>query len=288
MAIIVFLTFDFDALSIWIGTFKQMTPMALSRGEFGSRVGVDRILRVLAVHDVKATFFVPGHTALTFPGAVCRIAEAGHEIAAYNDLHETPLGLSRDEEWEIMERAETALVQVVGVRAIGYRSPAWELSPNTIALLVEHGYRYDSSLKADDFRPYRPRQSDAVEADGEVCFGSEALLWEFPVAWELDDYPYSHFAHRPLNQGPRSPREVEVIWLAEFEYCRAHVDHGVFTLTTHPEIIGRGSRIAMLERLIGAMKEAGGIKFLTMSAAAAELDKRERYQTGVPQLRDRT
>ncbi|MEX2650226.1 MAG: polysaccharide deacetylase [Alphaproteobacteria bacterium] len=224
MAITVFVTFDFDALWIWIGTFKQMTPTALSRGE----------------------------------------------------------------EVEIMERAETALMQVVGVRPIGYRSPAWELSPDTIALLVEHGYRYDSSLTADDFRPYRPRRSDTVEADGEVCFGPEALLWEFPVAWELDDYPYFHFSHRPFNQGLRSPRGVEAIWLAEFEYCRAHLDHGVFTLTTHPEIIGRGFRIAMLERLIGAMKEADGIKFLTMSAAAAELDKRERHQTGVPQLRDRT
>ena len=55
------LTFDFDALSVWLGSFGIDTPTAMSRGEFGARVGVPRILRLLAREQINATFYIPGH-----------------------------------------------------------------------------------------------------------------------------------------------------------------------------------------------------------------------------------
>lgn len=267
------LSFDFDAMSVWLGTFKLATPTPLSRGEFGARVGIDRILQLLRSRDVKATFFVPGHTASTFPDAVLRIVAAGHEIAAHNDLHETPVGLARDEEIAVFERAEAALRRLTGKRPVGYRSPAWDLSPHTLELLIERGYLYDSSLMGDDFRPYRPQAANAE--DGRMRFAEPLAIWEFPVAWELDDYPYFHFSARPLNQGLRATEEVEALWLAEFDYCRSQVPGGVFTLTMHPEIIGRGPRIAMLGRLIDAMQGVPDVTFSTMADAAAELQQRE-------------
>lgn len=271
MGTTVCLTFDFDALSIWIETFKRTTPTALSRGEFGARVGIDRILALLESQGVRATFFVPGHTALTFPGETRAIAAAGHEIAAHNHVHETPVGLSASVEGAILQQAEEALGEVTGARPVGYRSPAWDLSASTIALLVERGYLYDSSMMADDFRPYRPRVEDRVASDGTVAFGAAASLWEFPVAWELDDYPYFHFAGRPFNQGLRSPRDVENIWFDEFDYCCRNVADGVFTLTCHPQIIGRGPRIAMLGRLIERMRKAGDVSFSTLADEARRL-----------------
>ena len=33
------LTFDFDTMAAWMGSFKAVTPGVLSRGEFGGRVG---------------------------------------------------------------------------------------------------------------------------------------------------------------------------------------------------------------------------------------------------------
>ena len=65
------LTFDFDAISIWPAAFGLTTPTALSRGEFGARVAVPRILDVLRRDGVTATFFIPGHTVESFP-EVCR------------------------------------------------------------------------------------------------------------------------------------------------------------------------------------------------------------------------
>jgi peptidoglycan/xylan/chitin deacetylase (PgdA/CDA1 family) len=263
------LTFDFDALSIWLSTFKQPTPSPLSRGEYGARVGIVRILDALERRAVRATFFVPAHTAASFPEVVRRIAGQGHEIAVHGYVHESPVGLSREQEEDLLGRSVRKLRQIVGEHTalLGYRSPAWDLGDNTIALLEEHGFLYDSSLMADDFLPYHPRQHDQVSVDGFVP-GPAARLLEFPVAWELDDYPYFHFASKPMNQGLRNTSDVYTLWREEFDYCHAHIAEGVFTLTSHPEIIGRGPRIEMLERLIGHMQAQPGVRFCTLTDEA--------------------
>jgi peptidoglycan-N-acetylglucosamine deacetylase len=264
------LTFDFDALAIWLSTFKQTTPTPLSRGEFGARVGLERILALLSTQRVPATFFVPAHTARSFPDAVARIVDLGHEVASHGYIHETPVGLSREQEAELLGRSEEILTQVAGTRPRGYRSPAWDLSPHTIELLEQRSYLYDSSLMADDFRPFRPRKNDRLTEEG-LTMGPESSLIEFPVAWELDDYPYFHFASRPFNQGLRNSAEVLSLWAAEFDYCHTELAAGVFTLTLHPEIIGRGPRIRLLDQLIAHMRQAPGVEFLTMSAQATRL-----------------
>jgi hypothetical protein len=46
------------------------------------------------------------------------------------------------------------------------------------------------------------------------------------------------------------------------------VPDGVFTLTMHPQIIGRGPRIRLLERLIGHMRQQEGVAFSTVAEAA--------------------
>jgi peptidoglycan/xylan/chitin deacetylase (PgdA/CDA1 family) len=261
------LTFDFDALSVWISTFKLTSPTPLSRGEYGARVGLPRILSLLERHAVPATFFVPAHTAASFPESVRGLAAAGHEIAVHGFVHESPVALTRAEELDLLTRSEEVLRKVTGVRPVGYRSPAWDLSPHTMQILEERGYLYDSSLMADDFRPYRPRRGDVVTEQGFVA-GPECNLIEFPVAWELDDHPYFQFMSRPINQGLRNPEEVGAIWRAEFDYCRSQVADGVFNLTNHPEIIGRGPRIEMLDRLVTHMKSQGGITFSTLQDEA--------------------
>src|SRR5687768_388084 len=97
------LTFDFDAISIWIGPYGATSPSMISRGEFGV-VGVERILRLLERKSIPATFFIPGHTADTYPESVRAIAAAGHEIGHHGYLHENPVTLSLEEERRVMER----------------------------------------------------------------------------------------------------------------------------------------------------------------------------------------
>lgn len=262
------LTFDFDAISVWINDFKTVAPGPISRGEFGARAGVHRILDMLERQGVPATFFVPGHTVDHFTADVLKIKQAGHEIAGHGYLHEGPEALTRDEEVAVLEKSERCFERMLGLRPRGYRAPSWEPGPHTIALLAERGYVYDSSLMAEDYRPYRPRLGDVVELDGTYSQGKPGPIVELPVAYELDDFPYFNLVSNTPLRGLRNPDDVFAIWLGEFEYCHASVEDGIYVLTMHPQVIGRGPRIAMLERLVAKLKGRSGVTFSTMIDAA--------------------
>ena len=70
---------------------------SLSRGEFGPRVGVPRLLELCERLGIAATFFTPGHTADTYPETTAEITRQGHEIAAHGYVHEDFEKLSLDE-----------------------------------------------------------------------------------------------------------------------------------------------------------------------------------------------
>jgi peptidoglycan/xylan/chitin deacetylase (PgdA/CDA1 family) len=263
------LTFDFDALCIWIGPRSSNSPSAISRGEFAV-VGVQRILEVLAGRNIKATFFIPGHTVETYPASVNAILDAGHEVGHHGYLHENPCGLTKDEERRVLERGLESYATVVGVRPRGYRSPAWDNSPNTIELLLEYGFQYESSLMAHDFRPYWCRLGDVANTDGPYQFGDPVNLVEMPVSWVLDDFPHFEFVKSSdvLYPGLSAGSKVEEIWRDEFDFMAREEPGGVFNLTMHPEIIGRGHRILMLERLIDHMSGHSGVEFTSLGVAA--------------------
>ncbi len=263
------LTFDFDAISLWIGPYGATSPSMISRGEFGV-VGGERILRLLEREKIPATFFVPGHTAETYPDAVRAIADAGHEVGHHGYLHENPVTLSPEEERRVLERGMDVLDRTLGRRPIGYRSPAWDNSPHTIELLLEYGFRYESSLMGHDFVPYWCRVGDVIQADGPYLFGQEVDLVEMPVSWVLDDFPHFEYVRlgNRLSPGLSAASKVEEIWRAEFDFMCRDVPDGVFTLTMHPQVIGRGHRMLMLEQLIDHMKEGTEIQFSTLGQAA--------------------
>lgn len=261
------LTFDFDAISVWIGSMRSPSPGNISRGEFG-RLGAERLLALLAETGIQGTWFITGHTAATYPAVARKVAEAGHEIGHHNYCHENPRTLEPAEERAVMERAGDTLERVTGHRPRGYRSPAWDLSDATIPLLVEMGFEYDSSLMGADFDPYYVRAGDEIVTDGPFRFGEEVPLVEMPVDWSLDDWPYFGLNWPAHHVGLRSPGEVFETWRDEFDWAYANVPGGVFTLTMHPQIIGRGSRLAMLDRLIEHMAEHPGVRFVTLGEAA--------------------
>lgn len=265
------LTFDFDAISLWIGPFRATSPSVISRGEFGS-VGVERILKVLDRAGIQATFFVTGHTADTYPESVKAIAAAGHEIGHHGYLHENPVALSREEERAVLEKGLTALDRAAGVRPVGYRSPSWDNSPHTIDLLQEFGFRYESSLMGHDFVPYWARVGDVIHKDRAYEFGRASDIVEMPVSWILDDYPHFEYVRTEnrLSPGLSAPSKVEEIWRGDFDYMYREVDGGVLTLTMHPQVIGRGHRMLMLERLIDYFRGHDGVRFATLVQAADE------------------
>jgi peptidoglycan-N-acetylglucosamine deacetylase len=262
------LSFDFDALSVWFG-YERTTPAMLARGEYGARVGVPRILDLLGGRGLHATFFVPGHTVESFPRETESILERGHEIAHHSYAHVDPSGQTRDEEAADMERALDVLERI-DVKPLGFRSPSADLSDSTLELVEAHGFVYDSSLMTDDYRPFHPRIGDQVSRDEPLVRGRESTLWELPICFELDDWVHFQFNFEPYRKGGAPPSGVLEIWRDEFDWMHEHVDGGVLTVCMHPQVIGRGHRIAMLDRFLEHCLAAGA-RFAPLGEVAAAL-----------------
>jgi peptidoglycan/xylan/chitin deacetylase (PgdA/CDA1 family) len=267
---LVCLTFDFDAISGFIARGTP-TPSAISRGEFGPRVSAPRLLKMLGERSLPTSWFVPGHTAETFPDAVAAVALAGHEIGHHGWKHVPPATLSRDEEENELVRGIAAIERTCGERPTGYRSPSWDLSPHSIELMLKHGFTYDSSMMGDDYTPYFARQGDVIELEKPAVFGQPSDLLEMPISWSTDDAPHFEFMRYPTAIRPGNMNAGLVLenWVADFDYMQRELDWGVLTYTCHPFIIGRGHRILMLEKLVDTLLARGAV-FVRMDAAAAE------------------
>ncbi len=271
------LSFDFDAISGWLNPDEGITPTSISRGEF-SAVAAPRILEMLERFEIPSTWFVPGHTAETYPDLVRSVLDHGHEIGHHGYCHESPLGLRLEDERRVLEKGIDALQRVTGKRPVGYRSPSWDMSPHTVELLLEKGFLYVSSLMGNDFSPYWCRTGDTYTFDQPYHFGEPVDLVEMPVTWGLDDFPAFELLVLPhqVYPGLRAPSQVFEIWAGDFDYMAANVPGGVYTLTMHPEVIGRGHRLLMLEKLINHMRQTPGIRFERMSDFALAWKKQER------------
>jgi len=264
---LVCLTFDFDTVALWMA-MGQTTPTPISRGEFGV-VAAQRLLQLLAEKEIRATWFIPGITIDTFEPICRQIAEAGHEVGHHGYDHISPGGLSMQEELDQLKRGNEAIVRICGQPARGYRSPAWDLSANSVDLLIDQGFVYDSSMMGHDCLPYRARTGDVVEPGSAPKFGPESELWELPISWSTDDFPHFEYFR---GGGLRSAGQVLDNWVDDFLYMRETVDWGVMTYTFHPFVIGRGHRMKMLQNLITQLTEHGAI-FVTAEEAIREYSR---------------
>ncbi len=52
----------------------------ISRGIFGATTGTDRLLKFMAHNDIKASWYMPSHTILSFPEQMAKVRDAGHEM----------------------------------------------------------------------------------------------------------------------------------------------------------------------------------------------------------------
>jgi len=221
----------------------------MSWGQYGSRVAVPRILKLLDGHGIKATFFVPAVAALIHPDEQRRVIAEGHEIGIHGWIHELNSVLPYAAERELMLRSAETLEKITGKRAVGLRTPSWDFSPNTLRIEKELGLVYDSSLMADE---------DCYEL---LLMGEPTGIVEFPVEWVRDDAVY-FMMHRSSSLRPYTP-PTDVLDIFRRELDAAWNDGGIFQLTCHPHVIGYRSRIWILDELIRYAKAKGNVWFAT-------------------------
>jgi peptidoglycan/xylan/chitin deacetylase (PgdA/CDA1 family) len=247
----VVLSFDLDAESLWTARDSNNLerPVTLSQGEYGPKAGVPRILRLLKNYDLKATFFVTGWAMEKYPETVEEIVDQGHEIGHHGYHHEWLDNVGLEEEKAIMAKGISLIKDYVSEGPVGYRSPSWEFTPNTIRLLKENHFKYTSNMMNSDL-PYFHKLD-----------GGEIPLVELPVSWIMDDAPYFLYSTRLVGRTITDPNHVYSIW--EQEYAGFYEEGLCFVLTMHPQITGRPSRTAMLERLIRRIRSDPGVWFVT-------------------------
>ncbi len=247
----VLLSYDVDNETVQGLRTGDISIGPLSQGQYGSRVALPRVVNLMNEMDVPSTFFFPAWSLKLAPEQADLIQASGmHEIAVHGWIHELNTALDGETEERLLRDAVDAIEEITGTRPVGYRAPSWNHSPNTLRIVRDIGFLYESSLMADD-RPYELVQDG--EATGMV---------ELPVEWILDDAPLFN----PRGNSYMNPRDVMQVWIDEFD--KAWEEGTMFLLTMHPHVIGHRSRIIALEGLIEHMKSRDGVWFGTHEEAA--------------------
>jgi len=248
----VLLAFDLDNETDNMAT-GDMSIFSMSFHEYGARKGLERILSVLDENEIPASFFIPTVSNRLAPDMVTMVQRSGrHEIGVHGWAHEFNSKLSAEEERELTTRAVEYLEKQTGERPVGYRAPWGDVSENTLSIIRDLGFLYDSSLLADD-TPYELLQN-----------GEPTGLVELPLSFVLEDSVLN--VANNFSAGIITPRGVLQSWIDEFD--RAYREGTTLLMVAHPHVIGQRSRIIVLEKLIEHMKSRPNVWFATHRQAA--------------------
>jgi peptidoglycan-N-acetylglucosamine deacetylase len=267
-------TVDFDAICIWMA-WGARGARILSRGEFGADVGAPRLLELFEQLSIPTTWFIPGHSAETYPRIPEHVVAAGHEVGHHGYLHEAFDTLSESEARDVIRKGSEVLERVTGRRPQGMRVPAGDFDGSLFEILIDEGFTYDSSI-IGEYQPRWCRAKDELYDDRPPQFGETLPLVELPLSFVMNDFCYFEFNYaNPALVGLSSPDHVYSIWSSQFDYMYENEPGGVLNMTLHPQSVGWGLRVAMLERFLKHCLERPGVEFATCSTVADRFRAKE-------------
>jgi putative urate catabolism protein len=199
--------------------------------EYGSRVGVWRLLELFRRYDVPLTVFGVAMALERNPSVAEALLKAGHEIASHGwrwiDYQYVPLEVER----EHMQRAIEIQKKLTGERPLGWYTG--RTSPNTRRLLVEDGgFVYD----ADDYNDELPWY--------DTRYGRPQLV----VPYTLDANDMRFASAQGFNSGQQF-----------FDYLKDSFDvlyeegrrlPRMMSVGLHCRLVGRPGRMASLEKFL--------------------------------------
>ena len=217
------------------------------RAMFGLREGMSQLLTTLARFDIKATFTVPGVMAGVLGDSLRELILDGHEVAAHGFKHEDVATLSRDEEKARMDLTTEILTRVLGKQPSGWYSlprqndpfAVGTISPHTMELAIEAGYRYFGNGLSDDIPHYWVAN-----------FERRSAILTMPYFYHFDDQFFLLFPAK--GTGLEHADTLFANWRAEFDAQYKRGRH--FNMTLHPHAIGWCNRIKLLEDFFGHMR----------------------------------
>jgi polysaccharide deacetylase family protein (PEP-CTERM system associated) len=173
-------------------------------GRFLPRIenGLDVLLDLCDEANVHATFFVLGHQAEKTPEVIRKVHDRGHEIACHGYSHrfiyeQTPQQFQLE-----VRRAKQVLEQITGDSVDGFRAPFFSITEKSVwalDLLLEEGFRYDSSLFP--VLNYRYGLRAAARVPGTIKTPAGASLFEIPLSTVRFPHPDLPGINLPISGG---------------------------------------------------------------------------------------
>ncbi len=210
--------------------------------EYGSRVGVWRMLKLFRRHNIPLTIFAVAMAMERNPAVVEAFMQAGHEIANHGlrwiNYQDVPLKIER----EHMQRAIEIQKRLTGERPLGWYTG--RTSPNTRRLVVEDGgFEYDADDYSDDLPWYDTR------------YGKPQLV----VPYTLDANDMRFLAVQGFNSGEQFYAYLKDSFDAL--YAEGRDTPRMMSVGLHCRIAGKPGRIFALERFLRYVSKKPGVWF---------------------------
>ena len=204
--------------------------------EYGSRVGVWRILREFEQRGLPLTVFGVGMALQRHPEVTAAFKELGHEIACHGWRWISYQGMDEATEREHMRLGMQAIEQLTGERPLGWYTG--RDSPNTRRLVADFGgFAYDSDYYGDDL----PFWMKVKKTDG-------AVVPHLVVPYTLD----SNDMRFSLPQGFSQADDFFIYLRDSFDALYAEGDTApkMMSVGMHCRLLGRPGRIVALQRFL--------------------------------------
>jgi allantoinase len=214
-----------------------------SNRDYGNRIGIYRIMRVLDGLGLRATAAVNAAVARRFPRVIEELVRRDWEIAAHGldmgRVHHAALSVSHER--ARIEEVRDTLTRVSGTGVKGWHSPGRGESINTLQLLCESGFEYVADWANDDL-PYM------MKADA-------STICAMPLTHELADRVLLVHHNRTVEDYERQVLEGFRVLKTEAERCGGRV----LSLSLSPWVIGYPHRIAALERILAGIMKSDAV-----------------------------
>lgn len=217
---------------------------SFSNRDYGNRIGIYRIMRVLDAFGLRATAIVNSVAAKRCPRVVEEVVHRDWEIAAHGlDMGHVHHGAFRaSEERAVIEEARDTLAQASGRPVKGWLSPGRAESNNTLQLLCESRFEYVADWANDDL-PYMMKAGP-----GTLC--------AMPLTHEWADRFLLVHHNRTVEDYERQVLQAFLSLKTEAERCSGG---RVMSLALSPWVIGYPHRIGVLERVIGSIMKSNAV-----------------------------
>jgi peptidoglycan-N-acetylglucosamine deacetylase len=218
-----------------------------TQAEYGPQTGIWRILRILEETGVKATFLTCGGIAERYPEQIKAIVKNGHEIAGHGYHHEVARDLTLEQEREVIQKTTAMIEKRTGQRPMGWRSCTQ--SPNSLELLMEHGYLWNSN----------------------------SFSFDLPFVWENNGRTLVELPRQPFGDGRAyghndsgNPNDALIIWKGMFDefYEESKLSPAFCPFQFHPFISSRPGRARALKEMIQYMRKRDRVWFARGSEVA--------------------